>query len=292
MRTNERLDQALRTAKVVDFDSTSKFVFFSDVHRGDDSVSDEFTKNQTTFLHALDYYYENGFTYIEVGDGEDLWEYGDFKVIRLAHAEVYDKMRDFFRDGRLYIIYGNHNNKLKNKAYVKKNLDHCCNEFNESCECLYPHIDVLQSILLRDKENGHSFLVVHGHQGDLFNDQLWFVSRFLLHYIWRYFHVIGLHSPTSPAKVLYKRHRIEANFEKWIRLRRQAVICGHTHRPRFPRKSRVPYFNTGASTFSKGITGIEIVDGKIQMIEWRDRANPETGVVEVKRAITKGPRVI
>ena len=74
MRTNHRLDKVFRNAFPVPFDDTSRFVFFSDVHRGDDSLSDEFGRNRHIYDHALDYYYNHGYTYVEVGDGDELWE--------------------------------------------------------------------------------------------------------------------------------------------------------------------------------------------------------------------------
>lgn len=45
MRTFERLTKAYENARVEYFDENSKYVFFSDCHRGDGSLSDEFTKN-------------------------------------------------------------------------------------------------------------------------------------------------------------------------------------------------------------------------------------------------------
>jgi hypothetical protein len=74
MKTEQRLTRAYKKAKIEYFDNQSKYVFFSDVHRGDDSVSDEFARNQNIYLHALNYYYKEGYVYIEAGDGDELWE--------------------------------------------------------------------------------------------------------------------------------------------------------------------------------------------------------------------------
>jgi hypothetical protein len=73
MFTDRRLTEAYKGAKVEYFDENSRYIFFSDCHRGDDSVSDEFTRNQNVLLHALDYYFNNGYIYVEVGDGDELW---------------------------------------------------------------------------------------------------------------------------------------------------------------------------------------------------------------------------
>jgi UDP-2,3-diacylglucosamine pyrophosphatase LpxH len=263
MRTDQRLTKAYKKAKIEHFDNTSRYIFFSDCHRGDDSMSDEFARNQHVFLHALDYYYNYGYTYVEVGDGDELWEYADFKHIRLAHSDVFLGLKKFANKKRMIILYGNHNIYLKSKRYVKKNYYEYYDEYNQQNQSLFNGIKVHEAIVLKHKETGQELFVVHGHQGDLMNDQLWMVSRFMLRYIWRYLHVVGFHNPASPAKNLYKRHKIEKTYKKWIRKHKRILICGHTHRPRFPKKRELPYFNTGCCIHSKGLTGIEIYEGKI-----------------------------
>lgn len=66
------------------------------------------------------------------------------------------------------------------------------------------------------------------------------------------------------------------------------LICGHTHRQKFPKPKELPYFNTGCCIHSKGITGIEILEGKILMVDWRVRAD-ENGVLQVERYVMRGP---
>jgi UDP-2,3-diacylglucosamine pyrophosphatase LpxH len=131
MKTNERLTQAYKNAKIIYFDDKSKYAFLSDVHRGDDSVSDEFTRNQNIYLHALNYYNNNDFTYIEVGDGDELWEYKNFKHIRLAHTDVFIVLKKFFDKDRLIILYGNHNIYLKNDKFVTDNYYNFYDEYNQ-----------------------------------------------------------------------------------------------------------------------------------------------------------------
>ena len=131
MFTDRRLTEAYNNAKVEYFDNTSKYIFFSDLHRGDDSVSDEFCRNQSLFLHALDYYFNQGYVYVEAGDGDELWEYPKFKHIRLAHSDVFLVIKKFFDDKRLVLLYGNHNIYLKNKAFVKKNYYNYYDEYNQ-----------------------------------------------------------------------------------------------------------------------------------------------------------------
>ena len=80
MSTSNRLTEVFNSSKTVDFDDSSKFILFSDCHRGDNSWADDFAHNEKLFFHALSYYYNEGFTYIEIGDGDELWENKKFKT--------------------------------------------------------------------------------------------------------------------------------------------------------------------------------------------------------------------
>jgi hypothetical protein len=69
------------------------------------------------------------------------------------------------------------------------------------------------------------------------------------------------------------------------------LICGHTHRQKFPKKGDLPYFNTGCCTRTRGITGIEIIENNIIMVEWRVRAD-QNGIVRIYRNVVRGPEPI
>lgn len=288
MFTDQRLSNAYQNASVKYYDKTSKYIFFSDLHRGDDSISDEFARNQNLLLHALDYYFSQGYTYVEVGDGDELWEYPEFKLIRLSHNDVFMTLKKFYDANRLLFLYGNHNMVLKKPAYVRKNYYFYNDEYTSVRKELFNGIIPHEALLLKNKENHQEVFVVHGHQGDFMNDQLWMVSMFTLRYLWRYLHVVGFHNPASPARNQYTRHKVENSYKKWIRKHNTILICGHTHRPRFPKKNELPYFNTGCCIHSKGITGIEIIENKIMLIEWRIRADQE-GSLHIERHILHGP---
>ncbi len=288
MFTDKRLLKAYSNAKLQLFDNNSKYIFFSDSHRGDDSISDEFARNQNIFRHALNYYFDNGYVYVEAGDGDELWEYTKFRHIRLAHSDVFIVLKKFFEDNRFIMLYGNHNIYLKNKDFVSKNFYSYYDDYSQDIHDLLKGMTPIESLVLKNKVTGQEILIVHGHQGDLMNDQLWFVSMFLLRYFWRYIHVIGFHSPSSPARNHFKRHKIERNYKKWIQKHKIMLICGHTHRQKFPKSKELPYFNTGCCIHSKGITGIEILEGKILMVDWRVRAD-ENGILQIERYVMRGP---
>jgi len=291
MKTYQRLTHAYKNAKVIPFDDNSKFIFFSDIHRGDDSVSDEFTRNQNIYLHALNYYYHNGYVYVEVGDGDELWEHKKFKHIRIAHTDVFLVIKKFFDQGRFIMLYGNHNIYLKNKKFVEENYYKFYDEYKQERVEMFKKIEPVEAIILKHKKTGQEIFVVHGHQGDFMNDQLWRVSMLLLRYFWRFMHVVGFENPSSPARNLYRRHKVEKNYNKWIRENKMMLICGHTHRPKFPKNNDLPYFNTGCCIHTRGITGIEIESGQIRMVAWRITEEKD-GEMKVTRHEVRGPEPI
>ena len=95
MSSKKRLDNAYATAKIIGFDDSSKFILFSDCHRGDNSFADDFANNRNIYFHALKHYYAEGFQYCEIGDGDELWENISFQPILEAHKNVYMLMKLF-----------------------------------------------------------------------------------------------------------------------------------------------------------------------------------------------------
>ena len=81
MSSKKRLDNAYKNAYRITFDNTSKFILFSDCHRGDNSFADDFANNRNIYFHALKHYYNEGFSYCELGDGDELWENLSFDSI-------------------------------------------------------------------------------------------------------------------------------------------------------------------------------------------------------------------
>ncbi|MDO5292318.1 MAG: serine/threonine protein phosphatase [bacterium] len=291
MFTNRRLSCVYSNSEVIEFDKDSKFVILSDLHRGDDSISDEFTRNQVITVSALEYYYRNGYTYIEAGDGDEIWEYKEFRHIRTAHTDVFTEIKKFFDDDRFIFLFGNHNIHCRSNLYLKQHYYYFHDVYNDCLQPLFPGIKSREGIVLRYQETGQDILVVHGHQGDFLNDQFWVPTMISLRYFWKFMHLVGFRNPASPAKNQSKRHKIEKAFTKWIKKSKVMLICGHTHRMKFPKKGQLPYFNSGCCIHTKGIAGIEIVDGKIMLIQWRVQAD-NNGVLTVRRCVVRGPKPI
>ncbi|NTW71308.1 MAG: serine/threonine protein phosphatase [Eubacteriaceae bacterium] len=288
MNTMKRLTEAYGKALEIPFNDQSKFILFSDVHRGDNSISDEFAHNQNIYFHAMNHYYNEGFTYIEVGDGDELWEHSAFKYIIRAYGDVYSLLSRFYMDKRFYMLYGNHNLDLKNEKYVKENLFKYYDIYENEFDFLFPDLKVYESIILKHEISRKEIFMVHGHQGDFLNDQLWPITKYLNRHLWHYFHIVGFRNPSSPSKNMHKCHKIEKNYSKWIKIYQKMLIVGHTHRPKFGGKNGESYFNTGSCVFPLGITGIEIENGMISLVKWNIRPD-EKGSLNVLRNVLKGP---
>jgi len=288
MQTQKRLSEAYENARIEYFDENSKYVFMSDAHRGNGSHSDEFTKNRNIFIHALKHYNKKGFTYVEVGDGDELWEHPKAWHIKNAHYEVFEQIRSLYKDDRFIMLYGNHNIYLKNPKYVEKHYYSYFNSYTKQTKEFLYGIKPEESLLLKNKKTGQEILVVHGHQGDFSNDHIWYLTMLSLKYFWRYLHAFGIKNPASPIKNTTKRHRIENNITKWIREHNKMVICGHTHRFKYPREHEYPYFNTGCCIYPTTITAIELEKGVVKIVRWKVKTN-ETGNLYVDRKIIRGP---
>jgi len=290
----ERLTEVWQTAQEIPCDETAKFVFLSDCHRGDNSWADDFAHNQNVFFHALEHYYDQGFTYVEVGDGDELWENHKFEEIRQAHSHVFWLLDRFHRQGRFHLIFGNHDMERRYASQVERTLCKAYYNVRTRKEVQpFEGIQVHEGLVLRysDSSSEGRIFVVHGHQVDPINDRCWRFSRFVVRHFWRHLQLVGIRDPTSPAKNYKKRQKIEDRIEGWVKDKGQMIICGHTHRSRFPDpdKGEVPFFNTGSCVHPRCITGLEIEGGQIVLVKWWVRSVPGGGL-HVVREPMEGPR--
>lgn len=86
---SKKLDKLLATSPKIYFDDNSKIILMSDCHRGNGTWSDDFFKNRNIFKAALNYYYNNNYIYIELGDGDELWENKDMKDIVDEYPDLF-----------------------------------------------------------------------------------------------------------------------------------------------------------------------------------------------------------
>ena len=290
MSSAKRLSRAYTAAKRIPFDDNSKFILFSDCHRGDNSFADDFANNRNIYFHALNHYYTEGFQYCELGDGDELWENIHFESIFEAHKNVFKLLKKYHLEKRLHMIWGNHDMVYKDKTYVDKHLSSYFEPIDDTDKELFEGITYSEAIVLKHKETGQELFLAHGHQADWWNYNFWRWGRFLVRVLWKPLQVWGIADPTSPAKNYTELIKLERRIKRWILKNNFLItIVGHTHRPRFPEPGDIPFFNDGSCVHPRSITGIEIENGEISLIKWH-LATSMDGTLKVVRVLLEGPQ--
>jgi len=289
--TNKILSKAFKNAKSVNINKYSKIIFFSDLHRGDNSYADDFKHNMLIHEHALTDYYKKEYTYIEIGDGIELWENKTFAPIYMAHKKSFELLKLFQEKKRLFLLWGNHDMEFRDPIFVEKLRNKYFLPKNIAAKNILFNLKYYESLLLKIEELDKNIFILHGHQADYMNYRHWKFNRFFVRYFWKYMQKwFGISDPTSPAKNYSGLIKVEKKLNKWIvKNNNQMIICGHTHRPRFPDPGDIPHFNDGSCVHPNSIIGIEIVDLHISLIKWHEYQNQNTGKKEIKKVNLEGP---
>lgn len=308
-----------RTGELISFEAgEGKYIIFSDQHKGSGDWSDDFAANDVNYRAALEYYLEQGFTYINLGDCEELWENKPEDVLERYAAALQLEAR-FLVDNRYYKIFGNHDLLWFDPLAVKQYLEPI---FGEDAS-------VHEGIILQTTINGKrlQIFLTHGHQGDLVSDanafSKWFVGRIWVP-IQRWLE-LNVNTPARDFRLTDKHNRMMYD---WTDKHKGIIlITGHTHKPVFESldhiqrlnkqlkkalaennqetitlllaeiKKRIleyrsdsrhnddyvkpSYYNSGCCCFSDGdITGIEIAGGYLRLVKWTSKH--ETPHREVK----------
>lgn len=296
---------------IVPFDiTTGRIIIFSDQHKGTRDAADDFMIAEKNYLAALDYYYNNNYQFVSLGDCEELWENTPDAVMKINKPVLLSEAR-FLQQDRYYRVFGNHDLEWK---YALQQTLYLKPVFGSK-------LKVYEGVELQIPYNGktYSIFLAHGHQGDKRSDgnkfSMWFVAA-----IWtpiQRFLEISVNT-ISDSFDLVDNHNIM--MYDWSATQKQLIfISGHTHKPvfasldhidrlnrqlekakldnnpeqikkiekelerrqqeyagkKFVKSMAYPsYFNSGCCCFSDGdVTGIEIEDGFIRLIKWKTGEN-------------------
>jgi len=270
MGYQKRLDRAFEQAPCLLLDQRTRYILMSDCHRGTGMSYDNFLKNQHLFFAALNYYYDQGFHYIELGDGEELWENREYQLIRDCHSDVYWMFSRFEKECRICRLYGNHDMELKKDK------------------------DRIPGLILENRQQGQKIWLTHGHQADWLNSSGWRLSRFLVRYIWKPLEQFGVLDPTSAARNYKKAGCTEQHLIQYAQKRGRLLITGHTHRPRLPERKYCCsegeglYLNVGSCVHPRCITGIEIIGMQLYLVKWSMTSDRDLRLY-VSREVLDGP---
>lgn len=312
------LNEPGKRGPVFKLNEKDKFIIFSDQHKGARNNADDFAICEPNYLAALDFYNNKGFSYINLGDCEELWKNLLESVIK-HNKEVFEKEKLFLNRGVYTKIFGNHDLYWDNDPLSSFNLNRIYDE----------KVRIYEGAILQYSinETNLNIFLTHGHQGDLQSDGNWF-SKWFVSMIWAPFQGFLRINPNTPAYDNQLKTKHNTLMYSWVATQPNTLlITGHTHQPVFAslthleklyidlriarknnakeeiinllaeinkriklgdksprfRKYKASYFNSGCCCFNDGdITGIEIEDGQIRLIKWTylKKGIPERKVLE------------
>lgn len=269
-----------------------RIIVFSDQHKGVKNGADDFAPAESNYLAALNYYDEQGYHFISLGDSEELWE-NTLIQVKKENTPSFESEKKFLRRNAFTKIFGNHDLDWEIDPIAQAELK----------QIYGGTVIALEAVMLQASIEGRSIRIfcTHGHQGDAQSDGNLF-SKFFISKIWAPLQSYLRINPNTPAydialKTVHNRYMYE-----WASAQHDLfLITGHTHQPVFEslthyermQRAKNPssreydkvvpvYFNTGCCCFDDGdITGIELSDGEIRLVKWESKAKiPERIVLE------------
>lgn len=294
---------------IIPFDvDKGKFIIFSDQHKGGGDLADDFVGAESNYVAALQYYRQQNFCFINLGDCEELWE-NTPKTVMEKNKFSLAAESGFLNAGLYFRVFGNHDLEWK---YALQQMQFLQPVFGDT-------LKVYEGVLLECayNEKTYTFFLTHGHQGDKRSDGNAF-SKWVVAAIWtpiQRFLEININS-VSDSYGLVDKHNIIMH--DWCATQPDMVfISGHTHKPVFASLDHIDrltkqlkraeaahdtaliesigaelkkreaeyagktdtktqaypcYFNSGCCCFEDGdITGLEIEDGFIRLIKWENK---------------------
>ena len=205
--------------KNLPLNANTKYALFSDLHLGDGGNSDLFRDNEETMIFALEYYKENGYSIILMGDIEELWQFNFIEIYEKYNKSIYEFLRSF-QTNKVHRIFGNHDCDWKrpptDPILCNKEIQHGAPE----------------AIKL-----GKDIFLVHGHQGDKRCDRKTWESRYWARKLKS---LVPFGKEVGISNRLATKSQIPGNREKlyydWAKDNNVFLICGHTHNAIFASK--------------------------------------------------------
>ena len=246
---------------ILDLKENSRIIVFSDHHRGAKNGADDFMKAETSYLAALDYYFENKFQYVSLGDSEELWE-NTLMQVKKHNTITFEAEKKFILKDRFFKVFGNHDLYWDNSPIASQQLKAIYGKKLRVFEGVILEKDIKEqdsqlttgnrqgkgisgpfSFLEKKLDTGDEVLPIancpitifltHGHQGDASSDGNWF-SKFFVANIWaplQSYLRINFNTPAYDEDLKTSHNLIM--YEWSAKYKSLVLITGHTHQPVF-----------------------------------------------------------
>ncbi len=199
----------------------TKYALFSDLHLGDGKKADCFAHNKEIMSFALNYYKDNDYSLIFLGDVEDLWIFDLDRIRDRYDGKIYSLIRSF-RDKKVYRIFGNHDSEWNRPS----------DPFLKNGEIRHKSPEAIKL--------GDDIFLFHGHQGDYLCDKVAWISKLVVQNVWAPLaptvktHFNYENRSATKSQIPKSRERL---FYNWAKKKKVILICGHTHNAIFASRS-------------------------------------------------------
>jgi predicted phosphodiesterase len=239
---------------VLSLKENSRIIIFSDHHRGAKNGADDFMKAETSYLAALDYYFENKFQYISLGDSEELWE-NTLNQVKKNNTITFEAEKRFILKDKFFKVFGNHDLYWDNSPIASQQLKAIYGKKLRVFEGIILEKDNKEEHTQKEKTNNPfsifkiksdaedevlpiancplTIFLTHGHQGDASSDGNWF-SKFFVANIWaplQSYLRINFNTPAYDEDLKTAHNLIM--YEWSAKYKSLILITGHTHQPVF-----------------------------------------------------------
>ncbi len=302
----DKLESLFNRTKEMRIRDKDKIAILSDLHLGDGGSKDDFLSNAQMVLEVLrEYYLENGFTLVLNGDIEELQRF-ELRKIERRWERFYTILDDFQKKQNLYKLVGNHDYELlsvRERKYpypVKEALRFSYN--GETIFIIHGHQasgyfdrrHALNGFILRYIANP---LGITNH-GVAYDSRKRFKTERRVYDFSSEKQIITIighthrplfesHSKTDELKFKIERHLRDytgSGKKKQQRIREEVAEYKRELQEIYESQEAnsiesslynqliVPsVFNSGCGIGKRGITGIEICDGSIELVHWFDK---------------------
>ena len=308
-RMEELLSSYSRAVKQLPVGEGHKYVVYSDLHVVNKRYQDRFKRNETAAVESMNYYLQNGYSVILLGDIEEFHRTDSASILK-EYKETFYKALQAFPPGKVHRVFGNHD--------IEWSL----------IDPIFPDSEAFAVEVIKLGEN---IILTHGHQAEEFYEKDLHIVRLGATLARLKENIIGPENKYSYTQLPEAKDKIYAD---WAEKNQKILICGHTHNPicasrsifgwidikikklnseiqqaqaagnkskvkelkkrrlwflnrkRFiARKIEVGmkytdldpensyYFNSGAGIYFDGITNIEIEGNIIRLVHWRNKDN-------------------
>ena len=315
------LEKLYKSAPKIEISDNDRFVIFSDLHMGNGGINDDFAKNAQLFHFILNnYYLKRNYKLVLNGDVEELYKFSIKSIIR-KWQNIFDTFKLFYHNTGLYKIIGNHDYLLryiKDLPYEFPILDSLVLKYKDNDVFIYHGHQTAnlfeQYSMMVHYSIKYLFRTISNDSVPMVNSKK-FQTEKIAYEFSKSKNIISIlgHTHRPLFESLSKIETLKFMLENLINLYykttngiREGLECKIKQiKNELETAKRVNYginsvgsiyndevlvpclFNSGAVTGKRGITAIEIKNGKIKLVYWFDRNRSQRYLEDYRQVETR-----